>query len=71
MAVALVAVGVAGCSFVSPPPKSYLLSAAAPAVSSDALGGPVVGVGPVTIPTYLDRPSIVLRAAGDEVAISA
>ena len=32
--------------------------------------GPVVGVGPVTIPGYLDRAAIVVRAAGDEVRLS-
>lgn len=70
MAVVLVVVGAAGC-FSASPPKSYLLSAATPAASSGAVGGPVVGVGPVTIPAYLDRSAIVVRGAGDEVGISA
>ena len=71
--VALVGILAAGCSFRSLPPKTYVLSAASPAASpapAAAGRGPVVGVGPVMVPVYLDRPSIVARAGGDEVRLS-
>jgi hypothetical protein len=66
----LVVLGVGGCVFASPPPKSYLLSTAAPA--SPAMNAPVVvGVGPIGIPAYLDRSSIVVRTGDDgEVGLS-
>jgi len=55
---------------VSPPPKSYLLSAAAPP-STEPPAPVVVGVGPVRIPAYLDRSSIVVRSGDGEVELSA
>jgi uncharacterized protein len=66
----LVVVGAGACLSASPPPKSYLLSAASPLVSSGRAAGPVVGVGPVAIPAYLDRSPIVLRTGSDEVRLS-
>jgi uncharacterized lipoprotein YmbA len=74
MAVLVLGAATMGCSFRSAPPKTYLLSpaspvpAAAPASSSQ---GPVVGVGPVAIPAYLDRSPMVVRVGGDEVQLSA
>jgi uncharacterized lipoprotein YmbA len=61
----------AGC-FSRPVPRNYVLApASAPAPAPPAAGrGPTVGVGPVVIPAYLDRPAIVIRAAGDEVRLS-
>jgi uncharacterized protein len=53
-----------GCA--SQPSRFYLLSplpgteAAAPLTSTSP--GPAVGIGPVTLPKYLDRPQIVTRA---------
>jgi uncharacterized lipoprotein YmbA len=72
LAVALLGVLAAGCTFRSAPPKTYLLSAGGAASPPAAAGarGPVVGVGPVTVPAYLDRPSIVVRAGEDEVRLS-
>lgn len=62
----------AGCFSRPVPPRSYVLApASAPAPAPPAAGrGPTVGVGPVVIPAYLDRPAIVVRAAGDEVRLS-
>ena len=55
-----------GCSS-TPPTHFYVLT---PLLSSEALGlatvaarGPSVGLGPVTLPQYLDRPQIVSRAS--------
>jgi uncharacterized lipoprotein YmbA len=46
-------------------------AAASPGPVAASTGrGPVVGVGPVAIPAYLDRQPIVVRAAGDEVRLS-
>ena len=70
---ALVGALVAGCTFRSAPPKTYVLSSASPSASpapAAAGRGPVLGVGPMAIPVYLDRPSIVVRAGSDEVRLS-
>lgn len=72
LVLALFGLLVGGCTFRSAPPKTYVLSPASPAASpAPADRGPILGVGPVTIPAYLDRPSIVVRAGGDEVRLSA
>lgn len=72
LVVALVGVLVAGCSFRSAPPKTYVLPAASGVAPTAGVGrGPAVGVGPVVVPVYLDRPAIVARAGGDEVRLSA
>lgn len=63
--------GVSGCVSVSSPPRSYLLSVAAPAPPA-AIAPVGVGVGPISIPAYLDRSSIVVRTGDDgEVGLSA
>lgn len=56
----------AGCAN-SAPTRYYVLT---PSPSSEALGlaslaarGPSIGLGPVTLPQYLDRPQIVSRAS--------
>jgi uncharacterized lipoprotein YmbA len=63
-----------GCSTSSPPPKYYTLSsfvspkpAEAPPLRSDTL---VIGIGPVEIPDYLDKPQIVTRTATNELLLS-
>ncbi len=61
----LVVIGAGGCLSVSPPPRSYLLSPLVPPPASRPLAGVVVGVGPVSIPAYLDRSPIVVRTAGE------
>lgn len=44
-----------------PPTRFYTLAPAAPAPSAAASSGPVVGLEPVDLPEYLDRPQIVTR----------
>ncbi len=62
--------GVSSCVSLTPPPRSYLLSVAAPAPPA-AIAPVVVGVGPISIPAYLDRSSIVVRSGDDgEVGLS-
>ncbi|MCX5808118.1 MAG: PqiC family protein, partial [Proteobacteria bacterium] len=63
-----------GCSSTSPPPKYYTLNslvspkpAEAPPLRSDT---PVIGIGPVEIPDYLDKPQIVTRTATNELLLS-
>jgi len=63
-----------GCSSISPPPKYYTLNslaspkaAEATPLRSDTL---VVGIGPVEIPDYLDKPEIVTRTATNELLLS-
>jgi hypothetical protein len=62
--------GVGACATSSVAPRAYLLSAASASAASGPAAGPVVGVGPVAIPEYLDRASIVLLNGGEEVTLS-
>lgn len=64
----LVAGGLGGCK--SPPASFYTLSPeAAPAGLETSHAIPLV-IWPVTVPDLVDRPQIVTRAAGNEVAIN-
>ena len=65
----VVALAAGGCLSVSPLPRSYLLSATAP-TSPAPHASVAVGVGPVRIPAYLDRSSIVVRTGEGEVELS-
>lgn len=61
----------AGCG-TSPPTKYYLLSSGA----EELVPGPaqrelVVGVGPVTLPSYLDRREMVSRTGSNELNVAA
>jgi uncharacterized lipoprotein YmbA len=60
----------AACSLRDAPPKTYILSAAGGPAATGPHEGPVVGVGPVALPTYLDRRSIVMHEADGEVRLS-
>ncbi|TVR63624.1 MAG: membrane integrity-associated transporter subunit PqiC [Candidatus Competibacteraceae bacterium] len=66
----LVLVGCAG----SEPVRYYILSAAPPAPSALGSGAAArdlaVGVGPVKLPEYLDRPQIVTRASQNELNVT-
>lgn len=56
---------VAGCMTLGPPPEQtryYILEAEASSPDPIRLAVPVLGVGPVRLPAYLDRPEIVTRA---------
>jgi hypothetical protein len=55
-------VALAGCTIFggpTPPSRFYLLEPLAPV--SAASGGPAIGVGPIKVADYLDRPQIVTR----------
>jgi uncharacterized protein len=60
---------VAGCS-QSPPTEFYTLSGMQLPPGSPGAAKTVVGVGPVTLPDYLDRPQIVTRASGNRVILA-
>ncbi|MGE3481464.1 MAG: membrane integrity-associated transporter subunit PqiC [Gammaproteobacteria bacterium] len=64
--------GLAGCGSGGPPPTTYVLGSAAPAVDSvEPLDNrPVVEVKPVLVPDYLDVTDILVRGAGNVVVPS-
>jgi uncharacterized lipoprotein YmbA len=68
LAVAVLLV-VAGCS-QSPPTEFYTLSSMQLPPGGSSTPKTVVGVGPVTLPDYLDRPQIVTRASGNRVMLA-
>jgi uncharacterized protein len=60
---------VAGCE--SPPTEFYTLSNMQVPPGGPSTPGTVVGVGPITLPDYLDRPQIVTRASGNRMMLAA
>jgi len=54
-----------GCG--SPAKSYYVLTPAGPAPSASGRG---IGVGPVSIPAYLDRPNLVFKQSGNLLAVS-
>lgn len=58
-----------GCTH-TPVPHYYVLSTTAETASHGARSGPRIGLGPVTLPEYLDRPQIVTRATGSRLELS-
>jgi uncharacterized lipoprotein YmbA len=76
-ALAVFLLGAAGCSsLLEPrpdPSRFYLLTPQPPAgeVSPASAGGSLsVGLGPITMPAYLDRPQTVTRVGANELRIS-
>lgn len=78
LVLAIVAVlGTAGCIRIggrpSPATQHYVLSPVVEAPSNDAASPAsplVVGVGPVSLPAYLDRPQMVIRPAPDRIEVT-
>lgn len=66
---ALCGTALLGCTH-TPVPHYYVLSAAAEPASHGLSSGPRIGLGPVTLPEYLDRPQIVTRVAGGRLELS-
>jgi uncharacterized lipoprotein YmbA len=56
----------AGCS-ESKPSRFYVLSSLSAPAAESARGGSAIGVGPVVIPQYLDRPEIVMRSSDNRL----
>lgn len=69
--VVLLPVVLAGCISSSPSAQFYTLHASVPAAEhgSVTFGDSWVGVGPVGVPKYLDRPQIVTRGDGHRLNI--
>ena len=61
--------GIAGCA-TTPPPTYFQLEEPANVQLSGIERGIAVGVGPLTLPTYLDRPHIVTRATEHRLQLS-
>jgi len=61
---------VAGCLGPQQDPSAYFLLSPAPAPVQVAPAQVVLGLGPVTIPGYLDRPQIVTRLSDNEIALA-
>jgi uncharacterized lipoprotein YmbA len=63
-----------GCTGKSAPTKFYMMGEGETSVTSYAFdpkdGGPLIGVGPVEIPAYLDRPQIVTRMGQNSVNLA-
>jgi hypothetical protein len=71
-AVALLAslLGLSACTSI--PPRFYILNPLTAAETRPAMAaeqGPVIGVGPITLPKYVDRPQIVTRAGRNQLAL--
>jgi uncharacterized protein len=63
--------GLEACT--STPSRFYILSslsASETIAATAATQGPVIGVGPITLPKYLDRPQIVTRASRNQLALA-
>jgi len=73
-ALALVVLLFAGCRSTPPPTAFYTLTSVTKAERADQDTAPMrdlaVGIGPVQIPEYLDRPQIVTRTAPDKLTLS-
>ena len=68
---ALVALMALGCAPATLPTRFYVLTAVPPAGGASAAARDVaVGVGPIALPGYLDRPQIVTRTGGDEIDLA-
>ena len=65
-----VLVSLAGCLGPQQDPSAYFLLSPAPAPAESTPVPVVLGLGPVTIPGYLDRPQIVLRLSENEIALA-
>ena len=67
--IAAALLAVAGCA-VTPPPNFYQLDEYASTRLSGLERGLAVGVGPVNLEPYLDRPQIVIRGIGHKLELS-
>jgi hypothetical protein len=67
--IAAALLAVAGCG-TTPPPTFYQLEETAGTQLSGLERGIAVGVGPINVASYLDRPQIVIRGAGHQLELS-
>lgn len=65
------AVSLGGCFRSTVPDQFYMMRAVeGSAQAPPSADGPLVGLGPIRIPDYLDRPQIVTAASGQEYRLS-
>lgn len=71
LATLLLLLALPACSF-APPPRYYLLNPVALEAPARPPAGRarILAIDPVVLPEYLDRPEIVARTAGQELAVS-
>jgi uncharacterized lipoprotein YmbA len=65
---ALFAIACTGIGGPTPPSRFYLIEPLAQATG--ASGGPAVGVGPIKVAEYLDRPQIVTRTSENRIELA-
>lgn len=65
----LLLLALTACSH-SPPQRYYVLPGAGSEVPAGERHGALVGLGPVTLPAYLDRPQIVTRATDNRLDLA-
>src|SRR5262249_13847831 len=58
-----------GCSNTSPT-RFYVLSAMTDQAAAVPGKGTAIGIGPITLPQYLNRPQIVTRVSGNQLAVA-
>ncbi|MDH5588735.1 MAG: PqiC family protein [Gemmatimonadota bacterium] len=61
---------VAGCLGAKPDLSAFFLLSSPPGLEAGAPVPVVLGLGPVTLPGYLDRPQIVVRVSEHEVSLA-
>ena len=69
LGVLLMSLLLAGCGH-TPTPHYYVLSGPETSAATGARGGPRIGLGPITLPDYLDRPQVVTRASATRLELS-
>ena len=68
-AVVLLSLALGGCSN-TPPTRFYILSAMTDQAAAVPGKGTAIGIGPITLPQYLNRPQIVTRVSGNQLAVA-
>jgi uncharacterized protein len=70
LAVALLALFLASACAQTQPTRFYTLSALQPGAGEASADGPAIGLEPVILPDYLDRPQIVTRAGPNRMMLA-
>lgn len=65
----VLAAGLAGCA-PTKPTRFYVLDSAAEQPIAKSASNMAIGVGPITLPQYLDRPQIVTRVSGNQLELA-
>ena len=68
-AAVLLSLVLVGCSG-TPPTRFYVLSAIAEQAPAVPGKGLAIGIGPITLPQYLNRPQIVTRVSGNQLSVA-